>query len=159
PQDRGRPRGHDRAGERSRPGHDRAHHAPPPRRPHLRRRLRGSTGLVKGRVLVVDDERRQRDILQMILEAEGYETTTASNGRQALQAAGGELFDVVLTDLKMPDMNGIELLSELPKTPSGPCLILLTAHGTIDSAVDAMRKGAFDYLTKPLEKDELLLTL
>jgi DNA-binding NtrC family response regulator len=114
---------------------------------------------VKGRVLVVDDERRQRDILQMILEAEGYETTAASNGRQALQAATAEPFDVVLTDLKMPDMNGIELLSELPKQPAGPCVILMTAHGTIDSAVDAMRKGAFDYLTKPLEKDELLLTL
>jgi len=95
----------------------------------------------------------------MILEAEGYETTAASNGRQALQAATGESFDVVLTDLKMPDMNGIELLSELPKQPAGPCVILMTAHGTIDSAVDAMRKGAFDYLTKPLEKDELLLVL
>jgi DNA-binding NtrC family response regulator len=114
---------------------------------------------VKGRVLVVDDEKPQRDILQMILEAEGYETTAASNGRQALQAAAGETFDVVLTDLKMPDMTGIELLSELPKQPGGPCVILMTAHGTIDSAVDAMRKGAFDYLTKPLEKDELLLTL
>ena len=108
---------------------------------------------------MVDDEKPQRDILQMILEAEGYETTAASNGRQALQAATSEPFDVVLTDLKMPDMNGIELLSELPKQPGGPCVILMTAHGTIDSAVDAMRKGAFDYLTKPLEKDELLLVL
>ena len=114
---------------------------------------------MKGRILVVDDERRQRDILQMILEAEGYETTTASNGRQALLAAAADPVDVVLTDLKMPDMNGIELLSELPRQPSGPCVILMTAHGTIDSAVDAMRKGAFDYLTKPLEKDELLLVL
>ncbi|PYQ55207.1 MAG: DNA-binding response regulator [Acidobacteria bacterium] len=114
---------------------------------------------MKGRVLVVDDEKPQRDIIQMILEAEGYETTAASNGRQALQAATAEPFDVVLTDLKMPDMNGIELLSELPKQPGGPCVILMTAHGTIDSAVDAMRKGAFDYLTKPLEKDELLLVL
>jgi DNA-binding NtrC family response regulator len=114
---------------------------------------------VKGRVLVVDDERPQRDILQMILEAEGYETSAASNGRQALHAAAAEPFDVVLTDLKMPDMGGIELLGELPRQPAGPCVILMTAHGTIDSAVDAMRKGAFDYLTKPLEKDELLLVV
>jgi len=114
---------------------------------------------VKGRVLVVDDERRQRDILQMILEAEGYETTAAGNGRQALQAAQAEGFDVVLTDLKMPDLNGIELLSEILKLQPSPLVILMTAHGTIDSAVDAMRKGAFDYLTKPLEKDELLLVL
>jgi DNA-binding NtrC family response regulator len=113
----------------------------------------------RGRVLVVDDERRQRDILQMILEAEGYETTAAGNGRQALEAARSEPFDVVLTDLKMPDMNGIELLGALPVRPGGPSVILMTAHGTIDSAVEAMRKGAFDYLTKPLEKDELLLVL
>jgi DNA-binding NtrC family response regulator len=114
---------------------------------------------VKGRVLVVDDERRQSDILQMILEAEGYETTAAGNGRQALQAAQGGGFDVVLTDLKMPDLNGIELLSEILKLQPAPLVVLMTAHGTIDSAVDAMRKGAFDYLTKPLEKDELLLVL
>jgi len=114
---------------------------------------------MKGRVLVVDDERRQRDILQMILEAEGYETTAAGNGRQALQAARSQPFDVVLTDLKMPDMNGIELLSELLASQPGLCVTLMTAHGTIDSAVDAMKKGAFDYLTKPLEKDEVLLVL
>jgi DNA-binding NtrC family response regulator len=114
---------------------------------------------VKGRVLVVDDEQRQRDILQMILEAEGYETIAAGNGRQALQTAQAQGFDVVLTDLKMPDLNGIELLGEILKLQPSPLVILMTAHGTIDSAVDAMRKGAFDYLTKPLEKDELLLVL
>jgi DNA-binding NtrC family response regulator len=114
---------------------------------------------VKGRVLVVDDERRQSDILQMILEAEGYETTAAGNGRQALQAARAGAFDVVLTDLKMPDLNGIELLGEILKLQPSPLVVLMTAHGTIDSAVDAMRKGAFDYLTKPLEKDELLVVL
>jgi DNA-binding NtrC family response regulator len=113
----------------------------------------------KGRVLVVDDEKPQREILQMILEAEGYEAATAGNGRQALERARGQAFDVVLTDLKMPDVSGIDLLTELMAVPPGPCVILMTAHGTIDSAVDAMRKGAFDYLTKPLEKDELLLVL
>jgi DNA-binding NtrC family response regulator len=112
-----------------------------------------------GRVLVVDDEPRQRDILQMILEAEGYETIAAGNGRQALQAAQAQAFDVVLTDLKMPDLNGIELLGEILKLQPVPLVVLMTAHGTIDSAVDAMRKGAFDYLTKPLEKDQLLMVL
>ena len=114
---------------------------------------------MKGRVLVVDDERRQRDILQMILESEGYETTAAANGRQALQAARTQPFDVVLTDLKMPDMSGIELLSDLLGSQPGLCVTLMTAHGTIDSAVEAMKKGAFDYLTKPLEKDEVLVVL
>src|SRR5438128_2471449 len=95
----------------------------------------------------------------MILEAEGYETTAAGNGRQALQAASSETFDLVLTDLKMPDLNGIEVLSEMLALQPAPLVILMTAHGSIDSAVEAMRRGAFDYLTKPLERDELLLVL
>jgi DNA-binding NtrC family response regulator len=114
---------------------------------------------VKGRLLVVDDERRQRDILKMILEDEGYETAAAGTARQALAAVRSQAFDVVLTDLKMPDQDGITLLTELLEAQPGLCVILMTAHGTIDSAVDAMRKGAFDYLTKPLEKDELLVVV
>jgi DNA-binding NtrC family response regulator len=114
---------------------------------------------VKGRVLIVDDEKHQRDILQMILESEGYESVSARNGRHALQALREQPFDVVLTDLKMPDMSGIDLLTALLKTQPGLCVILMTAHGSIGSAVDAMRNGAFDYLTKPLEKDELLVVL
>jgi DNA-binding NtrC family response regulator len=114
---------------------------------------------VKGRVLIVDDEKHQRDILQMILESEGYESVSARNGRHALQTLRDQAFDVVLTDLKMPDMSGIDLLPALLKAQPGLCVILMTAHGSIGSAVDAMRKGAFDYLTKPLEKDELLVVL
>jgi DNA-binding NtrC family response regulator len=113
----------------------------------------------RGRILVVDDERHQRDILKMILEGEGYETAVAGTARQALEEARDGLFDVILTDLKMPDKNGIALLTELVKTQPGVCVVLMTAHGSIDSAVDAMRKGAFDYMTKPLEKDELLLVV
>jgi DNA-binding NtrC family response regulator len=114
---------------------------------------------VKGRILIVDDEKHQRDILQMILDSEGYESVSARNGRHALQALREQPFDVVLTDLKMPDMSGIDLLTALLKAQPGLCVILMTAHGSIGSAVDAMRKGAFDYLTKPLEKDELLVVL
>jgi DNA-binding NtrC family response regulator len=114
---------------------------------------------MKARVLVVDDEPHQRDILQMILEGEGYEATVAGNARQAMDEARNGPFDVVLTDLKMPDKSGIELLSELQKTQPGVCVVLMTAHGSIDSAVEAMRRGAFDYLTKPLERDDLLLVL
>jgi DNA-binding NtrC family response regulator len=114
---------------------------------------------MKARVLVVDDEPHQRDILQMILEGEGYDATVAGNARQAMDEARSGSFDVVLTDLKMPDKSGIELLGELQKTQPGVCVVLMTAHGSIDSAVEAMRRGAFDYLTKPLERDELLLVL
>jgi DNA-binding NtrC family response regulator len=110
-------------------------------------------------VLVVDDEPHQRDILQMILQGEGYQVVGAANARQALDEAEATPFDVVLTDLKMPDKNGLVLLAELLALEPGLCVILMTAHGTIDSAVEAMRKGAFDYLTKPLEREELLIVL
>ena len=114
---------------------------------------------MKGRVLVVDDEKHQRDILEMILDSEGYESVSARNGRHALEALRDQPFDAVLTDLKMPDMSGIELLTELLTAQPGLCVVLMTAHGSIHTAVDAMRKGAFDYLTKPLERDELLVVL
>ena len=114
---------------------------------------------MKARVLVVDDEPHPRDLLQMILEGEGYEAAVAGNARQAMDEARNGPFDVVLTDLKMPDKSGIELLSELQKAQPGVCVVLMTAHGSIDSAVEAMRRGAFDYLTKPLERDDLLLVL
>jgi len=114
---------------------------------------------MKPRILVVDDERHQRDIIKVILEGEGYDTTVAGNARQALDEARNGSFDVVLTDLKMPDKSGIELLTDLQKVQPGICVVLMTAHGSIDSAVDAMRKGAFDYLTKPLERDDILLTV
>jgi len=114
---------------------------------------------MKARILVVDDERHQRDILKVILEGEGYEVATAGNARQALEQARDGGFDLVLTDLKMPDQSGIELLSELLRTQPGLCVVLMTAHGSIDSAVEAMRQGAFDYLTKPLERDQMLLVV
>jgi DNA-binding NtrC family response regulator len=114
---------------------------------------------VRGRVLVVDDEQNQRDILQMILDSEGYETVTAANGQRALDVARTQAFEAVLTDLKMPDMDGIALLTELARAQPAASVVLMTAHGTITSAVDAMRKGAMDYLTKPIEKDVLLVVL
>jgi DNA-binding NtrC family response regulator len=115
---------------------------------------------VKGRLLVVDDERHQREILELILRAEGYETVAAGSARQALDyfRTSGP-FDVVLTDLKMPDRDGISLLADLMQGPPAPCVVIMTAHGSIDSAVEAMRKGAFDYLTKPLDKEVLLLVV
>jgi DNA-binding NtrC family response regulator len=111
------------------------------------------------RILVVDDERSQREILQLILEGEGYRLATAANGALALQALREAEFDLVLTDLKMPGMSGIALLEELLRTAPGACVVLMTAHGSIGTAVDAIKKGAYDYLTKPLDRDQLFIVL
>lgn len=110
-------------------------------------------------VLIVDDEPLQRDILNTILEDEGYETYTAPSGEEALKIIRKFHPEVILTDLKMEGMDGIELIEAIPKDPFEPSMIIMTAHGTISSAVEAMRKGAFDYLTKPLDKDSLIMTV
>jgi|YelNatPaOPRAMG01_1025707.scaffolds.fasta_scaffold03288_12 DNA-binding NtrC family response regulator len=110
-------------------------------------------------VLIVDDEKLQRDILKTILEEEGYEAYTASSGEEALNMVKDVRPDVLLTDLKMDGMDGIELIESLPKKPFEIPAIVMTAYGTISSAVDAIKKGAFDYLTKPLERDILLITV
>jgi DNA-binding NtrC family response regulator len=110
-------------------------------------------------ILVVDDEPLQRDILKTILDGEGYETLTASSGEEALRVIDRYHPDVILTDLKMEGMDGIELIESVPREPFEATMIIMTAHGTISSAVEAMRKGAFDYITKPLEKDALLFTV
>jgi DNA-binding NtrC family response regulator len=110
-------------------------------------------------VLVVDDEPLQCDILKTILEAGRHEAYTAASGAEALRLAASLLPDVILTDLKMPGMDGIELLERIPEEPFRPSIIIMTAHGTISSAVEAVKKGAFEYLTKPLQKDPLLLTV
>lgn len=112
-----------------------------------------------GVILVVDDEPLQRNILKMILSDEGYETYAAASGEEALKLAKSYNPDVVLTDLKMDGMDGIELLNKLSRLKPAPTVIIMTAFGTVHSAVDAMKKGAFDYLTKPLDKDVVVLTV
>jgi DNA-binding NtrC family response regulator len=110
-------------------------------------------------ILVVDDEKSQREILEMILSGEGYDVTTASSGEAALKFAKDRRFDLALTDLKMTGMDGIELLQHLLAQDSSIIVILLTAHGSIESAKDALRRGAFDYLQKPYDRDTLLETI
>ena len=110
-------------------------------------------------ILVVDDEPLQRDIMRMILEEEGYRVVTAASGTEALAQMKKNPADLILTDLKMPGMDGLEILEALRDRGTVPPVLIVTAHGTIDSAIDAVRKGAFDYLTKPLEKTRLLLAV
>jgi DNA-binding NtrC family response regulator len=110
-------------------------------------------------ILVVDDEKSQREILEMILSAEGYDVSTAASGEAALKIARERRFDLVLTDLKMTGIDGIELLQKLLAYDSSIIVILLTAHGSIDSAKEALRRGAFDYLEKPYDREKLLATI
>lgn len=111
---------------------------------------------MEGTVLVVDDEKGQREILRAILETEGYEVGTASGGEEALTAIQKVGFDLVITDLKMPGMDGHGVLKRIIKERPNTSVVMVTAHGSIDSAVEAIRLGAFDYLTKPLDRDRLL---
>src|SRR6188768_3192070 len=110
-------------------------------------------------ILVVDDEKNQREILETILSSEGYDVTTASSGEAAMKFVESRRFDLVLTDFKMTGMSGLDLLKELTNYDKSIIVILLTAHGSVDSAVDALRLGAFDYLQKPYDSAKLLETV
>lgn len=111
---------------------------------------------VRGSILVVDDEERQREILHDILKDEGYAVTTAVSGEHALRLMKNCRFDLVLTDLKMPGITGIKLLEEINALDPTISVVLITAHGSIESAVEATKKGVYRYLTKPIDKAELL---
>jgi two-component system response regulator HydG len=109
------------------------------------------------KVLVVDDQKNMRTTTAMVLRAAGHQVTEAEDGSAAVQRVGGESFDVVLTDLRMGAVDGLEVLrSALEASPSTQ-VIVMTAFGTIESAVEAIRRGAYDYLPKPFKESELLL--
>ncbi|HXZ25892.1 MAG TPA: sigma-54 dependent transcriptional regulator [Nitrospiria bacterium] len=110
-------------------------------------------------VLIVDDEPVQAGILGEILEHEGFDVTTHTQPDQALALAQHQSFDLVICDLKMPGMDGVQLLQQLRKIHPDLTVIIMTAYGTIETAVNAMRHGAFDYVTKPFSKEELLITV
>ncbi len=110
-------------------------------------------------ILIVDDDREMRDLLKDILEDHGYRVAVAREGREALDHLGSGDHLVVLTDLQMKGMDGSELLHEIVQHHPACNIIMMTAFGTVESAVDAMKQGAFDYLTKPIKTDELLVTI
>jgi DNA-binding NtrC family response regulator len=107
------------------------------------------------RVLVVDDEERLADVVAMALRRDGYDCEPCTSASEALAAFTDRGADVVVTDWKMPGMDGIELMRRVHAVRPGLPVILLTAHGSVPSAVEAMREGAFDYVTKPFDNDEL----
>jgi len=112
-----------------------------------------------GRVLVADDEEVMRDVLSTLLASESYKVDLAENGSQALEMIRDKDYGVVLLDLMMPGVDGLEVLEELKKTENRPVAVVLTAFASIDKAVRATKLGAFDFITKPFKNDELLLAV
>ncbi|MCZ7613579.1 MAG: response regulator [Ignavibacteriaceae bacterium] len=109
------------------------------------------------KILVVDDEDIIRESLSYILTKEKYEVTEAANGKVAFDMLKETSFDLVITDLEMPEMKGIELLDEIKKMNLQTSTIVITAYGSMETAIAALRGGASDYILKPVEFDELLI--
>ena len=110
-------------------------------------------------ILIVDDEKNYLVVLEALLSPEGYEIVTADNARSALRLIEESDLDLVLTDMKMPGVSGMELLEQCKKINPEVPVIMMTAYGTIEMAVQAMKKHAFDYITKPFQNEELKLTI
>jgi DNA-binding NtrC family response regulator len=110
-------------------------------------------------VLIVDDEKVQAGILGEILKHEGFDVTTQTDPEQALTVVQEQSFDLVISDLKMPKMDGIEFLQRLRKIQPDLTVIIMTAYGTVETAVRAMREGAYDFVMKPFSKEEILITI
>ncbi|KPK76465.1 MAG: hypothetical protein AMJ79_06590 [Phycisphaerae bacterium SM23_30] len=108
-------------------------------------------------VLVVDDQEMMRDSLAATLSRAGHKVAACDDGFEALERVRGRLYDVIITDLKMPKMDGLTFLEELKKTAPEVPVLMMTAYASINTAVEAMRKGAFDYIQKPFEADEITL--
>jgi DNA-binding NtrC family response regulator len=110
-------------------------------------------------ILVVDDEFSVRDSLYNWFKAEGYRTDTAENGMEALKKLQENPWDIVLLDIKMPGIDGVELQRHIKKIDSTIIVIMITAYATVDTAVETMKEGAYDYLSKPVDPDKLSILI
>lgn len=110
------------------------------------------------KILVIDDERSIRNTLRDILENESYKVDDAENGIEGLKLVNSKKYDVILLDIKMPKMDGIEVLEHILKVTDAP-VVMISGHGTIETAVEAIKKGAYDYIAKPLDLNRLLTTI
>ena len=111
------------------------------------------------KILVIDDERSIRNTLKDILGFEGYQVELAENGRIGIDMAQSNEFDIILCDIKMPEVDGLEVLEQIMKSKPESTVVMISGHGTIDTAVEAIKKGAFDFIEKPLDLNRLLITL
>ena len=123
----------------------------------------GRLATFMAKILVVDDERAIRNTLKDILEFEGYTIDLAENGKVGLEKALATTYDLIYTDIKMPEMDGLEMLQAYRQavkengTEESP-VVMISGHGTVETAVDALKNGAFDFIVKPLDLNRLLLT-
>ncbi|PLX38909.1 MAG: hypothetical protein C0608_11540 [Deltaproteobacteria bacterium] len=118
--------------------------------------LRMEAGKYVGRVLVVDDERDITAVLEDVLEGKGYSTIAAHNAQDAIELFAREKFDIVITDLKMPGKSGLDLLAAVKDQNPDTIVIIMTGYATVETAIDALKKGAYDYILKPFKISELL---
>jgi two-component system NtrC family response regulator len=113
----------------------------------------------KARILIAEDEKTQRELLEGFLKKEGFLVEAVANGREALQKLGQNFFDVAVIDYKMPELDGLQTLREIRRLYPDLPVLMMTAYGTVETAVASMKEGALDYLTKPIDLEELLLIL
>ena len=111
------------------------------------------------KILIIDDERYIRNSLGEILMDEGYEVDTAENGVDGLEKASKEKYSIIFSDIKMPGMDGTEVLSKLVESGNEAAIVMISGHGDIDTAVDCIKKGAFDFIQKPLDLNRILITI
>jgi two-component system, NtrC family, nitrogen regulation response regulator NtrX len=111
------------------------------------------------KILVIDDERSIRNTLKDILEFEKHQVVLAENGKAGLEAVQGNTFDVIFSDIKMPEMDGIELLTALKEQEIEAPVVMISGHGNIETAVECIKKGAFDFIEKPIDLNRMLITL
>ncbi len=115
--------------------------------------------MTEPRILVVDDEDHIRRVLSVLLSKQGYTVDQAAAGREALEAFKNNVYDAVLCDLRMPDLDGLEVLRRIKNQESEATVIIITAYASVDTALEAMKQGAYDYISKPFKEDEILHVL
>ena len=115
--------------------------------------------MIKDRVLVADDEQSMREFLEIMLKKEGYKVSLASNGEEVVKLVENDLFDLVLLDIRMPKLDGISALRKIKASAPETVVIMITAYASADTAIKAMKEGAYDYITKPFKVDEIKLII
>ncbi|MCL5023174.1 MAG: sigma-54 dependent transcriptional regulator [Nitrospirae bacterium] len=113
----------------------------------------------KSKILVIEDEKNMREILKMLLEGEGYGVSTAMHGNEGLDCLDRDIFDLIITDIKMPGVDGFQILKKAREISPDTFVIMITAFGTTESAIEAMKFGAYDYIHKPFKIDEIRLVV